>query len=220
MLAKDLMSDIITPLKTSDLGEVALKMMEDNKISHLPIVNNSEFIGLISEDDIFCHNEYCEPIGSHKLSSSIQYVYDYQHIFDVFSVFTSEKLTLLPVLSSKKLYLGSITMADLLNKYTQVSSLQEPGGIIILELSYNDYSLTEIAGIVESNNAKILNMYISSHKDSTKMEVTIKINKIEISPVLQTFERFNYNVLASFSENEYSDDLRLRYESLMSYLNI
>ncbi|MCK4408396.1 MAG: CBS domain-containing protein, partial [Bacteroidales bacterium] len=84
----------------------------------------------------------------------------------------------------------------------------------------NDYSLTEIAQIVESNGAKVLSLYVTSHPDSTKIEVTLKINKIDILPVLQTFNRYNYIVKASYSEKENLDDLRERFESLMNYLNI
>jgi hypothetical protein len=98
--------------------------------------------------------------------------------------------------------------------------LNNPGGIIILELNDKDYLLTEIAQIVESNDAKVLGMYLTTFPDSTRIEITLKINKIDVGPVLQTFIRYNYTIKASFSEDTYTESLQERYNSLMNYLNI
>ena len=90
----------------------------------------------------------------------------------------------------------------------------------MLELNLHDYSLSEISRIVESNDAKILSLYISSHMDSTKLEVTIKINRTDLSAIIQTFNRYNYTIKASFHQSEYVDDLKDRFDSFMSFLNI
>lgn len=220
MLAKFLVSDSVIPLKTSDTATYAIKQMEEFKVTHIPVVNNVDFLGLISEEDILSHNKPDDPIGIHNLSTVSQFVYDYQHIFDVITIFSGQKLTLLPVLNKQNQYLGVITLTDLIQRFSEISSIQNPGGIIILEINVNDYSLVEIAGIVESNGSKIINMFVSPHNDSTKIELTIKINKTDIYPILQTFERYNYNVLASYSESEINDNLKERYDLLMNYLNI
>jgi CBS domain-containing protein len=220
MLAKFLVTDSVVPLKTSDSASYAIKMMEDYKVTHIPIVNNVEFLGLISEEDILTHNKLDDPIGVHNLSTVSQFVYDHQHIFEVITIFASQKLTLLPVLNKQNQYLGVIMLTDLIQRFSEVSSMQNPGGIIILEINVNDYSLVEIASIVESNNSKIINMFVSPHNDSTKIELTLKINKMDIYPILQTFERYSYNVLASYSESEINDNLKERYDLLMNYLNI
>ena len=92
--------------------------------------------------------------------------------------------------------------------------------IIVLEINDKDYLLTEIAQIVESNDAKVLSMYITSHPDSTKFEVTLKINKMDVGSILQTFNRYDYIISASFTEDTYTDNLQDRFDSLMNYLNI
>jgi hypothetical protein len=91
---------------------------------------------------------------------------------------------------------------------------------LVLELNIHDYSLSEIARIVESNDAKILSLYISSHIDSNKLELTVKINRTDLSPIIQTFNRYNYTIKASFHQSEYVDDLKDRFDSFMSFLNI
>ena len=117
--------------------------------------------------------------------------------------------------------MGVITLTGLVQKLSAIASLINPGGIIVLEINQKDYLLTEIAGIVESNDAKILSLYITSHPDSTKLELTIKVNRVDIGAILQTFYRYNYTVKASWSkEDSFSDGLQDRFDSLMNYLNI
>ena len=72
----------------------------------------------------------------------------------------------------------------------------------------------------ESNDAKVLGMFVSTFPDSTRMEVSLKINKIDVRPILQTFTRYNYTIKASFTEDTYSESLQDRYNELMNYLNI
>lgn len=220
MLAKKLISQILPVLKTSDNGQYALKVMEDFKVSHLPIVNNEDFLGLLSEEDIYSLNALEEPIGNYKLSLIRPFVDQYQHIYDVIDLACNEKLTVIPVLNKTNGFVGTILLKDLVFHFGQIAAVSNPGGIIVLELNENDYSMAEIAEIIESNDSKILSSYITNHKDSTKLELTLKINKINIYPILQTFERYNYSVIASFSESTFNDDLMDRYNLLMTYLNL
>ncbi|MDO8897737.1 MAG: CBS domain-containing protein [Bacteroidales bacterium] len=220
MIAKQLMTDGILPLKTSDTGRTALSWMEDFRVMHLPIVNNEGFLGLVSEMDIYSFNDFDEALGNHSLSLVKPFVNEYQHIYDVLRIMQQNHLTLIPVVDEHEKYLGSVTLQSLLEHFAESLSVTEPGGVIVLEMSLNDFVLSEIARIVESNDTKILSFFIHSDKDSTKIEVTLKLNRKEIAPIIQTFTRFNYNIVASFSENDDVEDLRDRFDSLMNYLNI
>ena len=221
MLARELISDVVPSLKTSDTGLRALNWMEIFRISHLPIVNNKEFLGLISDTDIYDLNMADEPIGNHRLSLFSPYVSNDTHIYGVIEIVSRLKLTVVPVLDSKKRYLGLITLNDLLAYFADLTATKNPGGIIVLELHENDYSLSQIAQIVEGNDAKILSVYIMSQDESMEMEVTLKINRTDLSPILQTFERYNYNVKASYMEDEELDNFyNNRFESFMKYLDI
>jgi hypothetical protein len=133
---------------------------------------------------------------------------------------SSLKLSVIPVLNDKDQYLGLIHLSTLLQHFAEMASMKESGGLLVLELNIHDYSLSEISRIVESNDGKILSLYISSHIDSTKLEVTIKINKTDLSSIIQTFNRYNYTIKASFHQSEYVDDLKDRFDSFMSFLNI
>ncbi|MQY79103.1 MAG: CBS domain-containing protein [Bacteroidetes bacterium] len=221
MLAKDLISKVVPALKTSDTGLRALSWMEIFRISHLPIVNNKEFLGLISDTDIYDLNMANEPIGNHHLSLFSPFVTSDQHIYEIIELVSRLKLTVVPVLNKKKDYLGLITLNDLVQYVADLFALKEPGGIIVLELHQNDYSLNQISQIVEGNNAKILSMYLTSPSDSMKMELTLKINQNDLTSIIHTFERYDYTIKASYMEDEDMDSFYSnRYESFMKYLNI
>ena len=221
MVAKDLISEVIPSLKTSDLGQTALNWMEIFRVSHLPIVNNQDFLGLISDADIYDMNKPEEPIGNHTLTLFKPYVDGEQHIFEVIGLASRLKLSIVPVLDSNNHFKGVITTSDLIRHIAGLSSMDQPGGIIVLELINRDYSLSQIAQIVEGNNVKVLSMYITSPPESTKLEVTLKVNTTDLSSVIRTFERYNYEVKTWVSNNDSMDKFYSeRFDSLMKYLNI
>ncbi|HPD94308.1 MAG: CBS domain-containing protein [Bacteroidales bacterium] len=221
MLAKEMISDVIPPLKTSDTGLTALNWMDVFKVSHLPIVNDKEFLGLISENDIYDLNIPEEPLGNHQLSLLRPYVIEHQHIFEVMEVLSRLQLSLMPVLDVNKNYLGVITQMELLHYFADLSAFKNPGGIIVLEMNSNNYSLTQISQIVEGNNAKILAAYVTTHPNTTKIEVTLKLNVTDLTSIKQTFNRYNYTVSGAFlRQDDESDLLNDRLNFLFKYLDI
>ncbi len=219
MIAAELISQLVTPLMTSDTGEEAIIVMNVNHVKHLPIVNDSQLLGLISEEDILHHN-LSEPIGSYRLSMIRPYAYEDEHLFEVMSKMAQHSLTVIPVVDREENFLGIITQEDLLQFYASSYSFKEPGSIIILETDKRQYSLSEISRIVESENASILSSFLTSQDDTTTVTVTLKLNRQEIQHILASLERYDYVIKGSFTEEEYLDSLKDRYDSLMSYLNV
>jgi len=221
MVAKDLISEVIPALKTSDLGQTALNWMEIFRISHLPIVNNLDFLGLISDADIYDMNQPTEPIGNHSLTLLKPYATSEQHIFEVIGLAARLKLSVVPVLDANKYYKGVITTSDLIRHIAGISSMDQPGGIVVLDLIERDYSLSQIAQIIESNNIKVLSMYVTSPPESTKLEVTLKLSSNDLTSVIRTFERYNYDVKTWVSSNDSIDQFyQERFDLLMKYLDI
>jgi CBS domain-containing protein len=220
MLAKDLISDTIPPLKTSDSGLKALSWMDEFRVSQLPIVNNLELLGLISDTDILDLNAPEEPLGNHPLSLIRPFVFASEHIYEVLKLIARMNLTLVPVLDEQNQYLGTISLRTLVEHFAETTSVQNPGGIIVLELNANDYSLTQIARIVEENDTKILSLYVNSEVDSTRLELTLKVNREDIRSILASFARYNITVKATFQQSEFSEDLRNRFDLFMNYINM
>ena len=219
MIAANLLSKTIVPLKTSDTGQEALSIMSDFYVKHLPIVNNVQLLGFISEDDILEHDPE-EAVGSYKLSMKRPYVQEKDHIFEVMRIMSEYSLTVIPVVDIEGNYLGLISQDDLLRFFAHIGSFTEPGSIIVLEMSKRDYTLAEIARIVESESAAVLSSFITTNLDSTRIDVTIKVNRQDIQRLIATFERYNYQVKASFQESDYLEAFKDRYDSLMSYLKV
>ncbi len=219
MTAQQLISDSIIPLRTSETGDTALGIMNDFYVRHLPIVNDKQLLGLISEEDILEHDAH-EPVGSFQLSLIRPYVKYNDHLYEILRLIAEYHLTLIPVVDEEENYIGLVTMEDVLQYFTKTASFSEPGSIVVLEMSRHDYQLSQIAQIVEYENAAVLSAFITTSLDSIRVDVTIKINRQNIQNILATFERYEYEVKASFNEIEYLDSLRDRYDSLMAYLNV
>ena len=219
MIAENLISDTIIPLRTSDTGSEALSIMGEFYVRHLPIVNNETLLGLISEDEILDYDVE-EAIGSYKLNLHRPFVRINDHLYDVMRLVAEFQLTAIPVVDDQRRYIGLITAEDLIRHFAESGAFREPGGIIVLEMMRQDYSLAQLARIVESENAVILSAHVQTFPESPRIEVTLKVNKQNILNILASFERFDFVVKATFNEFEYFDTLRERYDSLISYLNV
>lgn len=221
MIAKELISDVIPSLRLDDKGQKALNWMEIFRISHLPVVDNHQYLGLISDKAIYDLNLIDKKMDECREFFLQPHVHSNQHIYEVASVLSELKLSLVPVLDLQHSYLGVVSVMDLSQKFSELVAVHEPGGIIVLELNPIDYSMAQIAQIVEGNDAKILSFYISKEKDSKELIVTLKINQVDLSPLIQTFVRYDYAIKAVFMDesilNNMYDD---RFNQLMKYMNI
>jgi acetoin utilization protein AcuB len=221
MTAKELITTYVIPLKPSDTGAFALIQMEEFGLAHLPVVEGKELVGVISDKDIQTFDEPEVAISQYLLTTNIASVSSGQHFYEVLNLFSSLQLTMLPVVGDNNLYLGAIMLPAVVHSLAEMAGISHPGGIIILEMNFKDYSLSEIVQIVESNDIKILSCFVTSQPDSTVLEVTLKVDHNEIAPLLQAFFRLNYTVKASWSkEDSYHDGLQDRFDALMNYLNI
>jgi len=195
-----------------------LRWMDEFKVSHLPVLKNGNFVGVISESDVLDKLDIVESLD--KLFDHLPrpYVFENAHIYEVLSKISEHRISILPILDENEKYLGCTSVYHLLTIIANTGSIKETGGIIVLEVNSIDYSMAQIAQIVESNNAKILSSYIMSSVDSTKLEVTLKINQVELSRIIRTFERYDYVIKESYQKSEGDEDIQNRYDALMNFL--
>lgn len=219
MIASELISIVIFPLKTSDSIQKALDWMAEFRVNHLPIVNETHFLGLLSGDDLIDETDTTEPVSAVTLSLINPYVLENQHVYDVIKAMSEQKLSVLPVLDEKMNYLGAICVEDIIEYLATLTAATDPGGIIVLEIANRDNSLAHIAQIVESNNAQVLSSYVDEISDSTKLTVTLKVNKVDITQIVASFLRYDYQVLATFNHTNQKSNGTDRYDSLMNYLS-
>ncbi len=220
MIAKELISDNIPFLKTTDTIEDALNIMETLKVAHLPIVNKLSLLGLISDTILYDKQLTKSTIGELKQEYAMFYVKTDQNILDVISIMSQNNISVVPVLDEYDKYIGSIDSTSVLKSFATISSLVKPGAVIVLEINKYDYTLSKIAQIIESNDAKVLNMFVDSTNDSSMLEVCIKLNTNDLRSILRTFERYEYNVKSWVSDDDSANKLYMeRFNLLMKYLN-
>jgi acetoin utilization protein AcuB len=220
MLAIELIANAIPPVLTSDSIQKVVERMVEFRVRHLPIVNEEQFLGLVSDDDFVQASDYQTQIGALALTLVNPYVLEDQHIYDVIRLFYEQQLSIVPVLDAKKNYLGMISINAMNEYFARLTSVAQPGGIIVLEINNKSNSLAHMAQIVESDNAQVLSSYVYAYPDSTRMEVTLKVNKQDISAIIATFLRYEYDIKATFNYNTDNDNSKDRYDSLMNYLNL
>ncbi len=194
--------------------------MEELRVSQLPVLSGQEYKGLISEDLIYSNNDPATLLSEFALESQNVYAYKYQHFFDVLKIALDNDLSVVAVQDDDRNFIGVITITDTLTAFAR-SSMQEPGGILVLLMEERDYSLTEVSRLVESNDAKILSSYVCPDKgDASRLKLTIKINRNDLSRIIATFERFSYNIVAKFHHTQGNEEDKERIDLLLRYLNM
>ncbi|HHG84638.1 MAG TPA: CBS domain-containing protein [Bacteroidetes bacterium] len=223
MIARDLISDSVPSIKTSDFAGRVLAWLSEFKVRQLPVVNNEELLGLVTEDDLLDTDNDDTPIGNVRLSlPETTYVFEDNHLYEVLRVASAMKLDLIPVLKSRdNTYLGVITSQDLIRFSGEILGVKEPGGIIVLEVSQIDYTLSEIGRICESNDARVLSLTVTTKvSDPSRLFISLKLNIRELSRVVATFERFEYTIAQVIFDSEQLNDYREHYENLLRYLDL
>ncbi|GGE34093.1 MULTISPECIES: CBS domain-containing protein [Sphingobacterium] len=213
-------STLYTEVHPNDTVAFSLDKINELHFHQLPIVKGKEYLGLITEEDLLSLEDEDTLIKELKLSFPFIYLYDYQHIYDALQYLETYQFDLLPIVNKQKEYVGVITQKDLLRAVNQTISNQDKGAIIVLEMEDRDNSLTHVSHIIESENTKILNTGIRPIENSSKVELTIKVNKNNISSVLASLWRHDYVVKATFNDGSDQNDIQERYNLLMNYLNI
>ena len=221
MLAQDLVSKSITPVTLSDTVSNVVERMVKFGVSHLPVVDQAEYLGLISDKDI---REFADPgqlISSLLINLLAVSVIENQHVYEVIDLVSRYELTLLPVLTTGKEYKGSITLPSLVKNFSLLTAAGQPGAILVLSLAMQDYSPTMLSRIIEDNQAKMISLYVIPDPNGRELIVTIKVNTQETSSMIRAFDRYGYTVKSYFQANSQLDDFyRSRYEEFMKYMNI
>lgn len=190
----------------------------DVPFSHFPVLNEGVFIGNISADDV-------DTFDTDKMASDYRYTLEAFFArenmiwLDVLEVFAKNHTNIVPVLNEENTYTGYYELEDIVKFFHETPFLKEPGGIIVVQKSIIDYSMSQIAQIVESNNGRLLGMFVSE-AGTEDIQITIKITLGAMNDIIQTFRRYNYEIISEHQEDNYLNSLKERSEYLDKYLNI
>jgi acetoin utilization protein AcuB len=221
MTAQKLIAHDIPALSIEQTGRDAFHFLSDYHVKHLPVVDEKRLVGLISEEDIFNH-KLSDPLSEYDFALMRPFAAKADdHIFEVMRVMGLHRLTVMPVVDAEEHYLGLISQNDLLPYFAKTASLTENGAVLVLEVPRRDYMLSTISRIVEEEGVRVLGAFVSNgESDPENVEITLKLDRHDLSRVIPSLERHDYIVKETFGEIEYSEALKERYDSFMKYLNM
>lgn len=220
MLNKQLISSSLPILALTDTAYHAQQLMADYHVLHLPVINQEQFMGLISEDDVLNVGDDTQTLDQLEPQFLRLSVKADSHFLEAVQLCNSYGLSVVPVIEKEMEWVGAISATDLLKYLGRMTGTDEPGGIIVLELEKANFSFSEICKLVETNDAQITQLNTFYDNQVQQLYVTIKLNRFEVSDIVATFQRYEYTVKYYFGEELYENELRINYDHLMNYLNM
>lgn len=220
MYAREIVSEGLNPLNYTDSGEKAIVRMHEYNVNQLPVTDGDKYIGIVNMDEIVALRHLNDPIKDLQIQLKRPYVYEDAHLFEVMKAGIEYNVKVVPVLSLDEKYIGLITAESCMRAFATLQSVMDEGGIVTLSVPVKDFQLSEIARIVEDNNATILSYYSHIDPATSMVDVTLKLNTTELSAIISAFERYEYEVDGVYNDEDYNEDMKDNYDALMKYLDV
>ncbi len=217
----NIQTHILTNIQVFEVGESlekVIRFFKDHTYSHIAVAEKGLYLGVLNENDLETFEEG-KKIEDYRYNLETFFVRKDTNWLDVLEMFARNEANLLPVLGENEDVLGYYSVTDVVSVFIDTPFFTEPGGIIIVEKGIRDYSFSEIAQIVESNNTRFIGGFITDiHNDV--VQVTIKIGASNLNEIQQTFRRYNYNIIFGTDDDQFLEDLKQRSDYLEKYLNV
>lgn len=219
MLASQLINSSFPSVNLLDKLAFALQLMDEYDVLHLPVLSEEKFAGIISKDDLLDGNEKSLLATVESALQKVS-VKNEEHFLTALKIISDNELSLLPVVNEQNELMGVILAKNLLHMLSRFVGNEDRGGVIVLETDKRNFSFGEISRLVETNDAYITQLNTYTEGDTGLVVITLKVNKIEISDIVATFQRYEYSVRYFFGEEVYANELKENYNHLISYLNM
>ncbi|WP_378185665.1 CBS domain-containing protein [Aquimarina sp. W85] len=208
----------VAPLSTTSTVKEAQQLFNQFTYTHFPVVKETIYLGCISETDIRCL-ETDKALDFYQYTLEGFFTREDANWLDILELFAQNDSNIMPVLDQNNTFLGFYELNDIMNRFNETPFLSEPGNILVVEKGVTDYSFSEVAQIIESNNAKILGLFISGFSND-RVQITVKINDTDLNNIVQTFRRYSYEIISKHNEDSFLENLKERSKYLEKYLNI
>jgi len=219
MLVSQIIESGFPHLSLFDKVVFALDLMEDYDVLHLPVIVEEKFAGIISKDDLMDSDETAmlASLQSQLIHAS---VLPDEHFLSALKQASQFDISIIPVVSKTGEVQGIVTQKKLVHSVAGFFNIEEPGGVIVIEMDKRNFSFGELSRLIETNDASITQLNTYTESTTGLFIITIKVNKIEISAIIATLQRYEYLIRYYFGEEDYENELRKNYDLLMTYLKI
>lgn len=219
MSIQQLITWTVPTLSPADTIDRALEILDENKLAGLPVVDGEDYLAFVTEDTLLEAPDSSLPLSQSALLQFRPAISALAHPFDAFSMMHETKLPVLPITDHENKYLGSITRDSLIDYFATHSGINNPGGVLVLEVMPRNYSMYEIARICENEDVVILGMQLHTTENGM-LEVTLKLNRTVLDAVAASFSRHNYHVVEVYGRESDKEDIIGKYNLLMNYINM
>ena len=201
-----------------DTLEEVCQFFKYTTYSHVAITEENMYVGVLAENDLETF-ESGQRIEDFRYQMESFFAVEETSWLDVLELFARNEANLLPVLSKEKRVLGYYDLNDIVSVFIDTPFFTAPGAVLVVAKAEKDFSFSEIAQIVESNNTRLLGAFITDTRNEL-IEVTVKIGSANFNEVVQTFRRYKYNILFGNKDDQFLEDLKERSDYLDKYLNV
>lgn len=220
MSVQKIISYDVPTILPGDSGDTALRLMEENSLEHIPVVAEQQYLALVKQSDLLDWETPEKAVSESDFLRFSPAVPAEGHAYDALRLAYNQQLSVVPVVDAQNKYIGAATRETMLHYFAENSSVDTPGGVLVLEINPLDYSLYEVARISESEDVSILATQLFTNRATNKLELTIKTNRSNLELLAATYERFGYTVKEMYGERSNKDDMMDRYNLLMAYINM
>ncbi len=216
MIALDYISSL-SPVKENEKVKLCIELMLDNLCYQLPVLKEGKLYGTVDLDEcIYTEENTIENLVDVGFAS----VHFNTHLFDVLRVFNDSKANVVCVLSEEFEWVGMLTKTNVIEAIAHSLTIDQVGAVVVIEMAANQYSSSEVCRIVESEGAQLLGLWITHVENSGRVRASLKLNVQHAERVIGSLQRFNYEVVAAFGDDDYKENVERRFQSLMKYLDI
>ena len=208
---------IIPPIHEKISPNVCVEIMMDAECFELPVQKDNQLIGSVTLDDCIATKDKSI---KNIVSSGFLCIHHQMHLFDVLQIFKSSPKNVCAVLDQNGEWIGILTKNQIIDSLSQTLSIEQNGAILIIEMSSAQYSTNELSRIIEGEGSKVLGLWLHKDDDSARIKVTVKINTSNVERIINGFDRFGYDVIATFGDDDYKDNINRKFQSLMKYIDL
>jgi predicted transcriptional regulator len=217
MYITEYLSNEVKPGKVTNTPQQLLEVVQEYKLTHLPLFKGLDFVGNISEEDL---TELVIENTQVDYSTYVEnfYLSDSSTLLDAIQMMYTNQANILPVINEQSKYLGCITQTDIINTFANFPFVSTEGVSMLVSIAEKDLSMTAISNIIEGNNGKILGLMIVGNKEDS-IYVLVKFSSLNLLAIGETFERYGYQVIQKFYNDEKQELLQSRYAQLLKFMN-
>ena len=209
----------IKPLELHNTVAEAKVVFDQFPFTHYPVIEKGKLVGSFAEDDVHTSDKNEEELLNYYHFLHLYYATKKDSLLELLLIFSTNNTNIVPVVDKDNNYLGYYDLCDVLEVFTSNPFFEDDSTSLMVKKLERDFSMSEIAQIVESNGAELLGSFLSK-RDGESVEITLNVKAMDINEIMHTFRRYNYTIISAIDNDEYMQDLKSRSDYLKKYLEL